>query len=244
MNRRLFLAVIAGLVGQPAAAFAVPVPSAPRRIDLVNAHTGERFSGAYRDAGGPIVSAMSDLDSFLRDFHCGAVTRMDVGVIDFLAAVLSAVGEQKATILSAYRTPATNAMLARTMFGVADNSQHMYGRALDIYLPARLEAAMTAARAMKRGGVGWYPRSNFIHIDTGPVRNWTLDQGGLTHLLLGNHYFRIDGTGIHVVGDGTHLLPGAQRFIGQGHPLTVAQRLELHRELAHAEYLARQRLNR
>jgi uncharacterized protein YcbK (DUF882 family) len=244
MNRRLFLAVIAGLVGRPAASFALPVPTAPARISLLNAHTGERFSGPYRDADGPIASAMSDLDSFLRDFHANAETKMDVGVIDFLAAVLSAVGETKATVLSAYRTPATNAMLARTMFGVAENSQHMYGRALDIYLPVRLGDAMTAARAMKRGGVGWYPSSRFIHIDTGPVRNWTLDMGGLTHMLLGNRYFEIDGNGVHIVGNGTHLLPGAQRFLGGGHPLTVAQRLELHRELARAEFLARKGLSR
>jgi uncharacterized protein YcbK (DUF882 family) len=242
MNRRFFLAAIAGLATQPAAALALPVPSRPTRISLFNAHTGESFSGPYRDAEGPITSAMTDLDAFLRDFHSGAETKIDVAVIDFLAAVLSAVGEKKATILSAYRTPATNAMLARTMFGVAENSQHMYGRALDIHLGARLEDAMNAARAMKRGGVGWYPRSHFIHIDSGPVRNWTLDVGGLTHLLLGNRHFRIDGYGIHVQGNGTHLI-GGLRLRGGG-PLTVAQRLALHRELAHAEYLARKGLRR
>ncbi|HEV2303449.1 MAG TPA: DUF882 domain-containing protein [Stellaceae bacterium] len=239
----MFLALIAGVVGQPAAAFAMPAASEPARISLLNAHTGERFAVPNRDAGGPIASAMTDLDSFLRDFHSGSETKMDVGVIDFLAAVLSAVGETKATVLSAYRTPATNAMLARTMFGVAENSQHMYGRALDIYLPARLEEAMTTARAMKRGGVGWYPRSRFIHLDSGPVRNWTLDTGGLTHLLLGDRYYRIDGNGIHVAGNGTHLI-GGRRFVGGRGPLTVAQRLELHRELAHAEFLARKGVSR
>jgi hypothetical protein len=145
---------------------------------------------------------------------------MDVGVIDFLANVLDAVGETKATILSAYRTPETNAMLARTNFGVAENSQHMYGRALDVSLGSRLADAMAAARAMRRGGVGWYPHSGFIHIDTGPVRNWTLDESGLGDLLL------FDGK-------------GSAPFTGAHRPLTVANRLALQRQLARAEFLAR-----
>ena len=92
-------------------------------------------------------------------------------------------------------TPETNAMLARTRFGVAENSQHLYGRALDLHLGPRLADAMQAARAMKRGGVGWYPHSGFLHIDTGPVRNWNLDERGLGSLLLkGRHLRRDDDT--------------------------------------------------
>ena len=141
---------------------------------------------------------------------------------------MAAVGAGRATILSAYRTPATNRMLARTTFGVADNSQHMYGRAIDIRLDAHLEDAMRAARAMKRGGVGWYPRSHFIHIDSGPVRNWTLDGGGFDHLLS-----RLDellarrGIPRHIIARRPH------------HPLSVRQRLALSRALARAEYIAR-----
>jgi uncharacterized protein YcbK (DUF882 family) len=192
-------------------------------LRLVNAHTGEKFDGAYRDGNGPIDPVVKELCVFLRDFHCGAVTQIDVGVLDFLADVLDAVGASKATILSAYRTPETNAMLARTMFGVAENSQHIYGRALDISLDARLPEAMEAARAMRRGGVGWYPHSDFIHIDTGPVRNWTLDDSGLGNLLL------FDGK-------------GWEPFAGAHHPLRVADRLALERQLARAEFLARTKL--
>src|SRR6266852_6462099 len=185
MDRRLFLALATGLLAAPRWARAVPAAPALRRLILTNAHTGESFDGPYRDALGPIGLAMEELSHFLRDHHSGHSIAIDVGVVDFLAVVMDAVGATRATVLSAYRTPETNAMLARTTFGVAEHSQHMYGRALDIYLPARLEEAMQAARAMQRGGVGWYPRSGFIHIDTGPVRNWTLDGRGFGRLLLG-----------------------------------------------------------
>ena len=70
-------------------------------------------------------------------------------------------------------------MLARTTFGVAENSQHIFGRALDVHFGAKLGETMQAARGMQRGGVGWYPYSGFIHIDSGPVRNWDLDDTGL-----------------------------------------------------------------
>ena len=157
-----------------------------RRLDLVNAHTGERFNGPYRDDNGPIADALQELSHFLRDFRQNATISIDIAVLDFLASVLDAVGASRATVLSAYRTPQTNAMLARTMLGVAERSQHLYGRALDVYLPARLEDAMLAARAMQRGGVGWYPNSRFIHLDSGPVRNWSLGEQGLGRLLLDN----------------------------------------------------------
>jgi hypothetical protein len=85
---------------------------------------------------------------------------------------------------------------------------------------------MTAARTMRRGGVGWYPHSGFIHIDTGPVRNWTLDERGLDGLL------EFDGRDLRIDGKGEVML-------GSWRSLTVPQRLALHRELAHAEFLAR-----
>lgn len=237
MNRRRLLSLAAAAAAWPAAARAVPDP-APKlpRLHLVNPHTGESFNGPYRDAKGPLPAAMKELSVFLRDFHCGATIAMDVRVLDFLVAVLAAVGDSRATILSAYRTPATNAMLARTTFGVAEHSQHMYGRALDIHVD-KLEAAMTAARAMKRGGVGWYPQSHFIHIDCGPVRNWNLGETNLRKLLL------FDGSHMEISPDGTLLISrrghGVRGFAVARRPLSVSERLQLHRELAHAEFLAR-----
>jgi len=232
MDRRRFLSFAAGLAAWPSAARAVARPPALRRIRLANAHTGETFEGTYRNDHGPIDRVVEELCIFLRDHHSGEKTQMDIGVVDFLADVLDAVGQTSATILSAYRTAETNAMLARTTFGVAEHSQHIYGRALDVSLGSKLAEAMNAARAMQRGGVGWYPHSGFIHIDTGPVRNWTLDETGLDNLLLfdGSH-LRLDGKGGLLVG-------------GPGRPLSVDQRLTLHRQLARAEFLARTRLNR
>ena len=91
---------------------------------------------------------------------------------------MAATGQTSAVVLSVFRTQETNAMPARTTFGVAENSQHLYGRALDVRFSANLPDAVAVARAMRRGGVGWYPHSGFIHLDTGPVRNWDLDNEG------------------------------------------------------------------
>jgi uncharacterized protein YcbK (DUF882 family) len=233
MDRRLFLSALAAASAWPVIAPAISrPPNALRRLRLVNPHTGETFEGAYRDNNGPIKRVVDELCIFLRDHHSGEKTQMDVGVLDFLADVLDAVGESKATILSAYRTAETNAMLARTMFGVAEHSQHIVGRALDIRIDTRLSDAMTFARAMQRGGVGWYPHSGFIHIDTGPVRNWTLDERGLDGLLI------FDGRQLRFVGRSPD---GSGQMLGGGawKPLTVLQRLELEHQLARAEFLAR-----
>jgi uncharacterized protein YcbK (DUF882 family) len=224
VNRRHFLSLAAGLVAWPSAARAVSRPPKLLRLRLANANTGETFEGTYRNDSGPIERVMEELCVFLRDHHSGEKTQIDVGVIDFLADVLDAVGETRATILSAYRTAETNAMLARTTFGVAEHSQHILGRALDLRLDTKIAVAMNAARAMQRGGVGWYPHSGFIHIDSGPVRNWTLDETGLDGLLVfDGHHLRMEGRA------------------GLWKPLTVTERLGLQRQLARAEFLARSR---
>ena len=121
-------------------------------------------------------------------------------------------GQNSAVVLSAFRTQETNALLARTTFGVAENSQHLYGRALDVRFPSRLADAMVAARAMRRGGVGWYPHSGFIHLDTGPVRNWDLDNDGLQDLLIAPR-----GTSPAPIGTGEMLVNGPGTLIVGGH---------------------------
>lgn len=231
MDRRVFLSLLSAALAAPAVVRAAPAPPpAPRRLKLINAHTGERFNGPYRDAAGPIQAAMEDLSSFLRDFHSGETIAYDVAVVDFLADVMAAVDAREATVLSAYRTRTTNEMLARTTFGVADNSQHIYGKALDIYLPARLDVAMETAREMRRGGVGWYPNSHFIHLDSGPVRNWDLGGAGFERLLLEMRDLIAKGE-LDVSPNGTLSLGEDDR------PLSTNQRLALHRLVAKAEAL-------
>src|ERR1700722_5148452 len=220
MNRRRFLAIAVAVASAPGAALAAPMVSAGSRLRLVDAHTGAVFDGAYRTAAGPVAHALDELCLFLRDQHTGGMTNIDVRVIDFLAAVMAAVGETSATVLSAYRSLQTNALLARTKFGVADNSQHLYGRALDVSFPANLlPDAMEAARAMKRGGVGWYPRSKFIHLDVGPVRNWDLGDDGLQERL----FKELPATPIPPKGTGTMLVEGPGHLTsGGGKPPVVA----------------------
>ena len=190
-----------------------PAATAARRLNIFNANTGETFSGAYRDEEGPIPSAISELRALLRDHHANQQGPLDVASLDFLADVMQAVAQKRAILLSAYRTPETNARLARTTFGVAEHSQHMYGRALDVTFDSGLPDAEAIARRMQRGGVGWYPRSHFLHLDTGPVRNWRLDGAGFDLLLTGGR-FRAGG---------------------------VAKRLAAHRALARREFLLRHR---
>ena len=195
-------------------------PSIPRRLNLKNVHTGETFEGPYRDDTGPIPDAISDLAHFLRDFHVNKVGPMDVGTLDFLADVMDAVGVSNASVLSAYRTPETNARLRATMFGVAEKSQHIYGRAIDVSFDRRLLDAETVARRMARGGVGWYPRSHFVHLDTGPTRSWEMNGTGLDRVLSAG-------------GEAGRALHEHQA------PLSVADRLARHRALARGEFLHR-----
>jgi uncharacterized protein YcbK (DUF882 family) len=210
------------------------------RLRLVDAHTGAAFEGIYRDANGPIARVMDELCVFLRDQHSGRMTSIDVGVIDFLANVMAATGQTSAVVLSAFRTPETNAMLAHTTFGVAENSQHLYGRALDVRFATNLPDAVAVARAMRRGGVGWYPHSGFIHLDSGPVRNWDLDNEGLQDLLItpratplgsrSKSEMLVNGPGTLIVGGhkppvvlAGRVLSPSRRGVGLSHLLAKAQ---------------------
>ncbi|HEY1798599.1 MAG TPA: DUF882 domain-containing protein [Stellaceae bacterium] len=240
INRRVLLGIIAGSVVLPGIARAVPLPPpAPQRIHLVNAHTNEVFDGVYRNEDGPIPSVMTDLSGFFRDFHADKTHVMDVAVLDFLASVMAASGQTSATILSAYRTPETNEMLSKTTFGVAENSQHLYGRALDVYFENDLEKAMQTARQMQRGGVGWYPHSHFMHIDSGPMRNWNLDEPGLGSLLMAGRRWHFNTKG-ELVSEGR----GRGVTVFRGRVASVRQRLQRLHQLARAEFLQRRHIVR
>ena len=200
---------------------AFALPDGGRRLMLKNAHTGETFNGPYRDGNGPLLTAVTDLAAFLRDFHVDKTGPVDIGMLDFLADVMAATSQGSATVLSAFRTRETNEKLRATQFGVAEQSQHLYGRAIDVTFDKRLGNAKQAALKMKRGGVGWYPHSDFIHLDSGPTRNWELDGGNFDRLLGG--YSKED-------------LLGPPR---PGHMLNVRDRLARSRAQAHQEFLMR-----
>lgn len=202
-------------------AFALPTGGGGRLM-LKNAHTGETFNGLYRDATGPLPSAVSDLAVFLRDFHVDKSGPVDIGLLDFLADVIAAINQSGATVLSAYRTRESNERLKATTFGVAEQSQHLFGRAIDVTFDRHLRGAEQAALAMKRGGVGWYPGSHFIHLDSGPTRSWELDGADFDRLL--------------ARGSPMQELLGPPR---PGHILTVRERLARAHALARQEFLLR-----
>ena len=148
--------------------------TSPRSLSLVNVNSGETLAVTYWSEGAYHRDALDKLNHFLRDTRDNAQTEMDPLLFDVLWHTTRIVGYGGTIeVLSAYRSPTTNAWLASVSRGVASDSQHINGNAMDIRLPGvpvfRLQQA---ARSLDMGGVGFYPRSGFVHIDTGPVRYW------------------------------------------------------------------------
>jgi len=166
------------LAAQTPAAPAVVRPTltqaAVRRIAFLNLHTDERCSVVYRENGACVPGALAEVNKVLRDFRTGEVHPIDPNLLDLLADLstrMDATGPFH--VISGYRSPKTNAALHENSGGVATKSLHMQGKAIDIRLPGRrLAAVRDTALAMSRGGVGYYARSDFVHVDTGRVRRW------------------------------------------------------------------------
>ncbi|NBE08423.1 YcbK family protein [Paragemmobacter ruber] len=145
-----------------------------RRIKMYSGRTGESIDTIYWIEGDYIPEVVKEINHFMRDWRSDDTTRMDVRTIDIMAAAhrLMDVSEPY-MLLSGYRSPATNAMLRSRSGGVARNSLHMKGQAADLRLKSRSVSQMArAAEACASGGVGRYSRSNFVHMDCGPVRHW------------------------------------------------------------------------
>lgn len=141
---------------------------------MYSGRTGETIDTLYWIEGEYIPDAVKEVNRFMRDWRTGEVTKIDMRTIDIMAAShrLMDVSEPY-TLLSGYRSPRTNAMLRSRSSGVAKNSLHMTGKAADLRLKSRSVAQMAkAAAACASGGVGRYSRSNFVHMDCGPVRVW------------------------------------------------------------------------
>ena len=148
--------------------------TSPRTLSLVNVNTDEALSVTYWSDGAYRRDALDKLNHFLRDSRDGAETEMDPQLFDVLWHTQMHAGYSGVVeVLSAYRSPTSNAWLASVSRGVASDSQHMNGNAMDIRFPGiPVFKIRQAARALNMGGVGFYPRSGFVHLDTGPVRYW------------------------------------------------------------------------
>lgn len=175
-RRRLlcFLGASAGLLSIPAYA-APPTPSqGVRSLSFLNTHTGEKLKTDFWIDGQYQPEALSAIDRVLRDHRSDEVRNMDKKLVDLLHRLTTTLNTGKPVeIISGYRSPNTNAKLRSKNRAVAKKSYHTRGMALDIRVPDRkLSDVYYAARSLDAGGVGYYGRSNFVHVDVGPVRTW------------------------------------------------------------------------
>ncbi len=152
--------------------FTRKIPS--KMISLQNPHTGDRLRLTYFERGLYIEDALEEIDYVLRDYHTGDIHPIDPALLDQLHELKLRLGVSRPfNVISGYRSPETNANLRRHSDGVAKNSLHMQGRAVDIRLDGyHASTIRDAALSMQRGGVGYYSASNFVHLDTGDVRTW------------------------------------------------------------------------
>ena len=188
-SRRRLLGAAVGLAGLSAApawardslewgesrfSWSRPKVVVERSLSFRHRHTDETLTTVYYESGRYIPSALKDVDRLLRDFRSDEIKEIDPRLLDLLYAVqLRLENGQPFEVYSGYRSPATNAQLRREGWGVARNSLHMHGMAIDIGLPGSPSREIAnCALSLQRGGVGFYGRSNFVHLDVGDVRTW------------------------------------------------------------------------
>jgi uncharacterized protein YcbK (DUF882 family) len=176
-QRRSFLkssVVLASAIGVPAVVKAAQPAPAERAIRLYNTHTGESLRSVFWAEGQFIPDALQDINKLLRDHRNNKIAPIDPKLIVLLNEVSDKFGDTQALhVISGYRSPESNAKLATRSGGVARHSMHMDGKAIDIRIPGKNLAQLhKAAMSMRAGGVGYYPDSQFVHMDTGRVRYW------------------------------------------------------------------------
>ncbi len=172
LRHSLHLAAAAAL---PAGARAAVQAPGPRALALVHTHTQERIELVYAADERYLPQALTSLNRFLRDHYTGDVGVIDPRLFDLMHRVQLALGSERSfEVISGYRCPATNNRLrASRGGGVARQSLHMQGCAIDVRLPGvPLADLRDAALSLRAGGVGYYPGSQFVHLDTGRVRSW------------------------------------------------------------------------
>lgn len=177
-GRRSFLGL--GLVGgsaltfMPREVFAKTTALDNRTLGFFNTHTNEILKATFWQNGAYDRAAVADINYILRDHRSGDVFSMDLKLLDMLVNLHRRTSSRKPfEIISGYRSPVTNAKLVAASSGVAKHSMHMDGKAIDVRLrDVPLDELRLNALAMKAGGVGYYAKSNFVHVDTGRVRHW------------------------------------------------------------------------
>ncbi len=180
LSRRNFLKISAATVAVGAAAWSVPAEARPileqpvRKLLMRNSHTREAVAVTYWKKGKYDKRALHQLNYVLRDHRAGQAVHLDPKLFDLLHSMQARLKKfSPIEIVSGYRSPATNRWLAKFQPGVAKHSYHMHGMAIDLRMPhVPISHLHNAAMSMKAGGVGYYPDSDFIHVDTGPLRTW------------------------------------------------------------------------
>ena len=177
IDRRGFIGYV-GLLGAASAAmgarFALAQTANVRSLSFVHTHTGEKLAAAYWKDGEYQPQVLQQVNRLLRDFRTNEVHAIDPALLDVLFELRTRVGSERAFhVISAYRSPRTNEMLRQSSNGVAEHSMHMLGKAIDVRLEEfPTERLADVARSLRRGGVGFYRASDFVHVDTGRVRYW------------------------------------------------------------------------
>ena len=180
LNRRNFLSLMlwAGLMSyssKSALASIDDILPAERSLSLYNPLTAESFDGVFWRNGSYDPEALKNINYLMRDIHSDATKQIDKDLLDLIFSISIKINPQKPFhVICGYRTPETNALLLKRNKSAAKNSYHMKGQAVDIRLPGfKTSVLRKAAYKLKRGGVGYYPRHRFVHIDVGPARYWS-----------------------------------------------------------------------
>jgi uncharacterized protein YcbK (DUF882 family) len=179
LNRRRFIQLgvfsALGLFSSfPGFAATQPSRKTEKFLSFYNTHTGQSLKIVYWADGMYLPGSLEKINDILRDHRTNEIKPIDTNLLDLLCAIrVNLKSRQPFHIISGYRSPKTNAILRRRSGGVAKNSLHVLGKAVDIRVPGCCLASLRqTATKLRIGGVGYYPRSNFVHVDVGPVRSW------------------------------------------------------------------------
>ena len=179
LTRRTFvklgtMVAAAGLLPRSGFATSKNISVGEKSLAFYNTHTGERLKSVYWAEGNYIADSLREINHILRDPRNNEVHEIDTRLLDLVFAIRQEIdAKQPFHVISGYRSADTNAYLRSHSSGVAENSLHLVGKAIDIRAPGKeLRSLQKVAMALKGGGVGYYPKSDFVHVDIGRVRYW------------------------------------------------------------------------